>query len=116
MSFRSLDLYNLVQEHGESLTLKKVTTSGSYDPTSGSLSGSATTNYTVVGYFYNYDIMNIDQVRKGARKCVISAFGLSAEPDEGDYISGNGDSVTISSVTTIFSAGTPICYICHTQE
>lgn len=116
MSFRAFDLFNMIREHGEPLTLTKTTTSGTYDPTSGSVSGSATTDYSVTGYFYNYDVVNIDQVRKGARKCAISSVGLTVEPDEGDYISGNGDSVTISSITTIFSAGTPVCYICHTQE
>lgn len=116
MSFRAYDLYNLVNDFGQELTLKKLTTEGSYDPTSGSVSGSATTNYPITGYFYNYDTMSADQIVSGRRKCLISSVGLSAAPDEDDILSGNGDDVTIGSVTTIFSAGTALCYICHVKE
>jgi len=115
MSFRSFDLYNLLRDFGQPVTLRKITTNGSYDPATGSVAGSATTDYTVTGYFYNYDNMNIDQVVRGKRKCLISALD-NAEPDTQDLILGNGDKVTITSVTTIFSAGTAVCYICHVEE
>lgn len=116
MSFRSFDLYNLVKDFGEELTLRKLTTEGSYDPTTGSISGSATIDYTVTGYFYNYDTMVVDQIRKGTRKCVISALSVAAVPDEDDLLVGNGDTVTIGSVTTIYSNGSALCYICHVEE
>jgi hypothetical protein len=73
MSFRPFDLLNLVRDFGESLTLRKVTTDGTYDPTTGAVDGSASTDYTVTGYFYNYETLTVDQVRKGTRKCVISS-------------------------------------------
>jgi len=38
------------------------------------------------------------------------------EPEDDDLISGNGDDVKIHRVTTIYSAGTKICYICHVRE
>ena len=116
MSFRAYDLYNLVNDFGEELTLKKLTTEGSYNPATGSVSGSATTDYTVTGYFYNYETLSVDQIVNGRRKCLISAVGLSVVPDEDDILVGNGDEVTISSVTTIFSAGTALCYVCHVEE
>lgn len=115
MSFRSFDLYNLLRDFGKPLTLRKVTTSGAYDPTAGSVSGAATTDYTVTGYFYNYDNMQVDQVVRGKRKCLISALD-NVEPDTQDIILGNGDTVTVTSVTTIFSNGVAICYICHVEE
>ena len=116
MSFRSYDLLNLVRDFGEPLTLGKTTTAGSYNPATGSVAGSVTTNYSITGYFYNYEIMNVDQIRKGTRKCVIPALGLAVEPDDEDTITGNGDTVVIDSVTTIFSDGSPICYLCHVRE
>lgn len=119
MSFRSFDLYNLVNDFGESVTLRKVTTAGSYNPATGSLDNEATTDYTITAYFYNYDegiIFNVDQVRRGTRKCVISAVGLSVEPDDDDEILGNGDKVKIVSVRTIFSDGVKLCYICDVRE
>jgi hypothetical protein len=116
MSFRSYDLLNLVRDFGETLTLKKVTTAGTYNPATGDVDGSATTDYAFTGYFYNYDTLNVDQIKKGTRKCVIPALGFSVEPDEKDIITGNGDGVAIVSVTTIFSDGAAVCYLCHVEE
>jgi hypothetical protein len=116
MSFRSYDLLRLVRDFGEPLTLRKLTTGGTYNPATGSVTGSATTDYSVTGYFYNYDTMAVDQVIKGSRKCLIPALGLAVDPDEEDLILGNGDAVTINSVTTIFSDGVAVCYICHVRE
>jgi hypothetical protein len=116
MSFRSYDLLRLVKDYGEELTLRKMTSAGTYNPATGSVSGSATTDYSVEGYFYNYETLNVDQIQRGTRKCVISALGLTFEPDEEDLILGNADTVTIVSVTTIFSQGVAVCYICHVRE
>ena len=41
MSFRSFDLLNLVRDFGEDLTLRKVTTSGSYNPATGQVFATA---------------------------------------------------------------------------
>ena len=127
MSFRSFDLYNLVRDFGEEVTLRKKTTAGTYDTVTGTLSGASTDDYTVTAYFYNYDngiIANIDEIRRGTRKCVISALGMPLagvglppiEPDDEDQILGNGDTVNIISVTTIFSNGSKLCYLCDVRE
>ena len=116
MSFRSFDLLSLVRDFGESLTLRKVTSGGAYNPATGEVDGSATTDYAFTGYLYNYETLNVDQIKKGTRKCVIPALGFSVEPDEKDIIVGNGDSVVIVSVITIFSDGNAVCYICHVEE
>lgn len=116
MSFRSFDLLNLVRDFGETLTLTKVTTDGTYNPATGQVDGSGTTDYSFTGYFYNYETLNVDQIRKGTRKCVIPALGFPVEPDEKDIIVGNNDNVVIASVTTIFSGSSPVCYLCHVEE
>ena len=46
MSFNASDLLKLVQDFGETLTLRKVTTGGTYDASTGTVSGSATTDYS----------------------------------------------------------------------
>lgn len=115
MSFRSFDLLNLVRDFGEDLTLRKVTASGAYNPATGEIDGSGTTDYTVTGYFYNYETLNVDQIRKGTRKCVISALDGHI-PDEDDLLIGNGDAVAITAVTTVFTNGNAVCYICHVEE
>lgn len=116
MSFRSYDLLHLVRDFGESLTLSKVTSDGTYNPATGEVDGSATTDYAFTGYFYNYETLNVDQIKKGTRKCVIPAHNFAVEPDEKDIISGNGDDAVIVSVTTIFSDGVAVCYLCHVEE
>lgn len=116
MSFRSYDLLNLVRDFGEPLTLRKTTTAGTYNPATGSVSGSATTDYSFTGYFYNYETLNVDQIRRGTRKCVIPSLGLAVEPDDEDVIIGNSDTVVIDTITTIFSDGVAVCYLCHVRE
>ena len=116
MSFRAFDLLKLVEDFGETLTLRKITTDGSYNPATGSIENSATTDYSFTGYMYNYETLNVDQIKKGTRKCVIPALGFAVEPDEKDNIVGNNDNVVIVSVTTIFSDGAAVCYLCHVEE
>jgi hypothetical protein len=109
MSFRSFDLLNLVRDFGESLTLRKVTTAGAYNPATGAVDNSVTTDYTVTAYLYDYKV-------RGRRKCVISALGLTAVPDFDDFIIGSGDTVKITSVISIFSNGSAVGYICDVGE
>ena len=107
----------MLSDHGVTLTLRKKTTKGSYDASSGSITGSATTDYSVLGYLYNYSnglVNDNEDIRLGQRKCLVS--GNSEEPETGDLIIGSGDDVKITNVTTIYSAGVVICYICNVKE
>jgi len=118
MSFRSYDLLNLVRDHGETLTLRKVTTAGAYNPATGSVDGSATTDYEFQGYFFNFSsgLPTGDEIRRGSRRCVIPSLGLAVEPDDEDILIGQGDAVSIVKVSTIFSGNYPVCYICEVRE
>jgi hypothetical protein len=116
--FRSYDLLKLVQDHGQELTLRKTTVSGTYDPATGTISGATTEDYTVDGYFFNFStgLPIGDEIRRGSRRCVIPALGLSVEPDDEDQIIGQGDTVSIVRVNTIYSGGTAVCYVCEVSE
>jgi len=117
MSFRSFDPYNLIKDFGKEVTLHKQTSSGSYDPATGTITGGATTDYTVTAYFYNFqEGINNNEIRRGTRRCVISALGLSIAPDDGDSISGFGDKVHITRVTTHYSNGYAVMYTCEVAE
>lgn len=118
MSFRSYELLKLVKDHGETLTLRKLTNAGTYNPATGSVSGSATTDYDFEGYFFNFSVglPTGDEIRRGTRKCAIPALGLAVVPDDEDLIIGQGDNVTIVSVTTIFNGGFAVCYICEVKD
>lgn len=118
MSFRSYDLFKLAEDFGQTLTLRKASTQGSYDHATGTLSGGATTDYTITGYFFNYDtgLLDVNDVRRSRRRCLIPALGLSVEPDDEDQIIGNGDAVSILQVTVMFSAGVKLGYVCEVSE
>jgi hypothetical protein len=115
MSFRAQDLLNLVREHGETLTLRKKSY-GAYDPVEGQVSSTSSQDYSITGYFYTYNITSVDDIRRGTRKCVIPALGLSVVPDDEDEILGSGDTVHITRILTMYSAGTALCYICDVSE
>jgi len=115
MSFRAYDLAKLVDDFGETLTLRKRTTAGTYNTATGSLSNMATTDYSFVGYFYNYNsgfIPTLDQIERGTRKCLIPAPNISVAPDTDDQILRGSDAVNIVHVITAYSNGTALHYIC----
>jgi len=118
MSFRSYDLLRLVKDYGEELTLRKMTSAGTYNPATGSVSESATTDYVFDGYFFNFSVglASGEELRRGSRRCIIPALGLAVIPDDEDLIVGQGDIVTIVKVTTIFNSGNAVCYVCEVAE
>ena len=117
MGFRAYDLLKLVEEHGEVLTLRKKTY-GDYDSSTSLVGSSATDDYSMTAYFYNYSlgVSDLLNVERGMRKCLISALGLAVSPDTEDLIIGNGDQVHITNVTTMYSAGHSVCFICDVRE
>jgi len=117
MGFRAYDLLKLVEEHGETLTLRKKPY-GAYNPATSTIDGTSTDDYSMTAYFYNYQlgVSDLNNVERGMRKCLISALGLSVSPDTEDEIIGNGDKVNITNVVTMYSAGQAICYICDVRE
>jgi len=110
------NLLRLVQRHGSTLTLHKVS-EGTYDPATGSLTGGSTTDYEITGYMYNAVLsVDNDNVQRGTKKIIIPALGLSVVPDDGDSVSGLGDKVHIVSVITHYSAGLAVLYECGVNE
>lgn len=111
------NLLRLVQRHGSTLTLHKVA-EGAYDASTGSLTGSSTTEYEITGYMYDAieGILDENNIRRGTKRLVIPALGLTVVPDDGDYISGLGDKVYIVRVTTHYSSGLAVLYTCEVSE
>lgn len=117
MSFRAYDLLNIVKDFGKTLTLRKHTV-GTYDADTGTMTNASTTDYSVSGYFFNYDlgILGEDDIRRGRRQCVIAALGLSVSPDSDDQLIGTDDTVNITQVRTFYSGSTALCYIVEVEE
>ena len=112
---RAYNLLKLVDRYGQDLTLIKSTT-GAYDPATGSATNT-TENYIFTGYMYDVqEGIVLDDIRRGSRKCVIPPTNLGTVPDDGDQISGSGDVVSITRVTTMYSGGTVVCNICEVNE
>lgn len=117
MAFRAYDLLKLVEEHGQTLTLHKKEYAA-YNPATSSAGTATTTDTTITGYFYNYEMQlaDIGNIERGMRKCIIAALGLSVVPDTEDEISGNGNKVHITNIVTMYSGGQTLCYICDVRE
>ena len=118
MNFRSYDLFKLAEDFGETVTLRKKVNQGTYDVATGTLSGGTTTDFTATAYTYSADIsLDSGEIRRGVNKCLIPALGLSVEPDDEDEILYlTGDSRHIKKVSTMFSNGVALGYICEVAE
>lgn len=113
-------LKELIDKYGKEITFKSQVR-GSYDPSTSS-NTNTTTNYTVKGYFHNYNLRDIDgtKVLAGDRRLVIPTEDTSGtsipEPDNDDSFTGEGDEVTVKGVTKIMSGDNLVCYICQVRE
>lgn len=115
MSFNSYPLFKMLSEHGENLTLHKKTSKGTYNPSTGKIENSATTDYIVLGYFHNYTDSLDNNLIMGKRKCLISTINLAAIPEEGDFLSGVGSKVVVKGVDKVLSSEGVSAYICHVE-
>jgi len=103
------------------MTLRKPSY-GSYDPATGTHSTSSTEAYTVLCYFGDYSLaeMNNDNIVMGDRKAYLPATDTSGvalpAPDAEDTISGLGDTVKVVNVQELYSQNNLICYICQVRE
>lgn len=119
--FRSYELRCMLNEHGKEVTLRVNSTPGSYDPATGTISGGGTTNYTVMAYPSDYNLMErqASQIVDGMRKVVLSTTDTNGNsipsPEVDDQIIGLGDTVNVTRVQTIYSSEI-VCYICHVKE
>lgn len=119
MANNGYTLLKIIERYGQPATLRKLTTTGTYSPSTGAVTGSATTDYAISAYFYNYNtghIPRLSDVRRGDRRVAIPALGLEVEPDDEDLIVGVADTVSIVRVTTLFSSTTKLAYLCDVSE
>ena len=112
---RAYNLLKLVERYGSELTLVKIN-AGAYNPATGSATPT-TEDFIFTGYFYNSEAgILLDDIRRGSSNVVIPYLGLGTEPDDGDQITGIGDTVSINRVRKMYNGGTPVCYICEVSE
>jgi hypothetical protein len=119
MSIRAVDLQRLVNLYGEPLTLVSKSF-GTYDPETGTTTSTASST-EFLGYNAMYDLGEIDgtTVIRGDRKIILGAFDLDGEPispDVDDEITGQGDRVSVVSVSKIMSGSNVICHILQVRK
>ncbi len=116
----STDMQALINEFGQEVTLRKVTT-GTYNTDTGVVSNTAQ-DYAVKSYMAQYTLteLTLDNIVRGDRKALIPAFDTSGtaipSPDESDLLVGAGDTVRVVAVQTLFNGDSVVCYICQVRE
>ena len=117
----SSNIQNLLERRGQPVTLRKKS-SGTYDPSTGSLGAVTDTDVTVMAYFADYMLSELgnDSILMGDRKVCIAARDTSGtttpEPDNEDQLVTVGDTVVIKAVQKIYNSSTLVCYICQVRE
>lgn len=119
MTIRAVDLQRLVNLYGEPLTLVSKSF-GTYDPETGTNTSTASSTQ-VLGYNASYDLAEVDgtTVIRGDRKVIFGKFaidGSSISPNVDDEITGQGDRVSIVSVSKIMSGPTVVCFVCQVRK
>jgi hypothetical protein len=107
------DVGRLMQDFGAALTLARPSV-GTYNPATGAMPASTSTNFTVQGVFVNYEDRNVDGtvVRAGDRRLLVSAQGSTTIPQIGDRVSG----LQVIDVRTVAPRGVTIAWACQMRK
>jgi hypothetical protein len=100
----------LLTDKGQSMTLTK-RTSGTYDPATGAATVTEAT-YSVTGAVFDFPAAVIDGtlIQQGDKKVLVSALGLSVEPDVDDSLTIGGTAHQIVQVKKLSPAGTTVLW------
>jgi len=122
MALMERDVFRLVEEYGQQLTLRRSTSS--YDPTTGS-NTTTTNDYDIQGKFSDYQRNLIDGslVKVGDRQLFISSIDpvnssneIAVEPKQGDEIIGSRTKMQVVSVQYIEESADVIGYIAQVRN
>lgn len=106
----------LINDLGKELTLRKVT-EGSYDPTTGAISGQTTTDTAVKGMLLSYRDKDFDGtlIERGDRKILIRASD-SVVPEVQDIVLDSTVQYRLVDVRQIEESGDDVVYICQGRK
>ena len=108
------DVQQLMRTHGYTVTFKRPQSGGSYDPTTGTVTGGTELTWTGTGVFTNFrdEEVNGTSILTDDRKLLLQAVGLEREPEVGDTID---DTVQVLTVRKMQSGSTVIAYVLQTR-
>lgn len=100
----------VLADRGRAMILRKLTP-GTYSPTSGAVTQTAT-DYPASGAQFPYPALLIDgtRIQRGDMKVLLSAEGLAMEPDTGDQLLIGGQVWAIVSAQAIGPDGTVVVW------
>ena len=117
MQGMDLDILNLLETMGSTITLISRSQTGSYDPVTGTVPDT-TVNNSVTACIVNYtdeERLNTS-IQESDRKVIIAGLNIPAEPDIDDQILAFGKTYEITRVQEIKCGATIIAYICQVQS
>ena len=108
------DVQRLLGTHGYSVTFSRVGAGGSYNATTGKVSGGSTLTWSGRGVFVNYREEDVDgsSITTDDRKLLLQAVGLTREPEVGDFVDST---VQVLNVQKLQSGSTVIAYMLQTR-
>ena len=111
------DLSAAIAEFGRSITYT-VNTEGTYDPSTGAMTGDSETDYTVNAIIMSYKERDIDGTRIQAtdKKCILSASDLAVTPTTGDIVTVGSTKYTVIVPKTYEVEGSVFGYVLQVRD
>lgn len=108
------DVQQLMSTHGYTVTFKRPQSGGSYDPSTGTVTGGTELTWNGIGVFTNFREEEVDgtSITTDDKKLLLQAVGLTREPEVGDTID---DTVQVLNVRKMQSGSTVIAYVLQTR-
>lgn len=109
----NIAVVDLMDEFGSAMTLTRQV-GGVYNAQTGAVSGGTPATFAFRGVFVNYDDANIDGtlVKRGDRRLLMRATGMTTEPALGDVVSEH----RIIDVRPVAPKGVAIAYSCQVRR
>ena len=108
------DVQQLIATHGFDVSFSRAQSGGSYDPSTGTMTGGTTLTWSGRGVFINYmdEDVNGTSITTDDRKLLLQAVGLTRAPEVADLVVGVGQ---VLNVQTIQSGSTVVGYVCQVR-
>jgi len=108
------DVQQLMRTHGYTVNFSRDQDGGTYDTTSGKVTGGSTLTWTETGVYVNFKDEDVDgtAITADDQKLLMQAEGLTREPEVGDFLD---DDLRVINVRKIKSGSTVIAYTCQVR-
>jgi len=108
------DVAQLLSTHGYTVDFSRAQSGGTYDTSTGTMTGGSTLTWSGVGVYINYTDQEINgtSITTDDRKLLLQAKDLTRAPENGDLVDSE---LQVISTRTIKSGTTVIGYVCQVR-